>query len=256
MSPAPRSFSAPPVSRMVRESICEATCIATRASTHANRANLAEAFFRAVIARYEGTRLGRQELDAELIEDNPDALWLRGTIEGTRIMRAPELMRVVVAVDPPATSGPQADECGIVVAGIDEEGRAYVLDDRSMGGLTPLAWANRAGKAYRDHEADRIVAESNQGGEMVSTIMRQVMPTVPLRLVRATRGKRVRAEPVAALYERGLVSHVGSFARLEDQMCDFVPGAGKSPDRLDALVWALTDLMLDREAGKPKVRRL
>ncbi len=234
----------------------EETCIATRASTHANRANLAEAFFRAVIARYEGTRLGRQELDAELIEDNPDALWLRGTIEGTRIMRAPELMRVVVAVDPPATSGPQADECGIVVAGIDEEGRAYVLDDRSMGGLTPLAWANRAGKAYRDHEADRIVAESNQGGEMVSTIMRQVMPTVPLRLVRATRGKRVRAEPVAALYERGLVSHVGSFARLEDQMCDFVPGAGKSPDRLDALVWALTDLMLDREAGKPKVRRL
>lgn len=241
---------------ILRRLLKEETCIATRASTHANRANLAEAFFRAVIARYEGTRLGRQELDAELIEDNPDALWSRGMIEGARIMRAPELMRVVVAVDPPATSGPQADECGIVVAGVDAEGRGYVLDDRSMGGLTPLAWASRAGKAYRDHEADRIVAESNQGGEMVSAIMRQVLPTVPLRLVRATRGKRVRAEPVAALYERGLVSHVGSFARLEDQMCDFVPGTGKSPDRMDALVWALTDLMLDAQAGKPKVRRL
>nr|WP_246176740.1 terminase family protein [Parvibaculum sedimenti] len=240
---------------ILRRLMAEATCAVTRASTHANRANLAESFFRAVIARYEGTRLGRQELDAELIEDNPDALWSRGMIETHRMAMTPELVRVVVAVDPPATSGASADECGIVVAGVDGEGRAYVLDDRSMGGLTPLAWANRAAKAYRDHDADRIVAEVNQGGEMVSTIMRQVMPTAALRLVRATRGKRVRAEPVAALYERGLVSHVGSFAKLEDQMCDFT-GSGKSPDRLDALVWALTDLMLEGEAGKPKVRRL
>ncbi|HEX7777119.1 MAG TPA: ATP-binding protein, partial [Parvibaculum sp.] len=117
-------------------------------------------------------------------------------------------------------------------------------------------WANRAAKAFRDHEADRIVAEVNQGGERVAAIMRQVMPQAPLKLVRATRGKGARAEPVAALYERGLVSHVGSLARLEDQMCDFVPGMGKSPDRVDALVWALTDLMLDGESGAPKVRRL
>ncbi|WP_293551224.1 terminase family protein [Parvibaculum sp.] len=241
---------------ILKRLLADETCAVTRASTYANRANLADAFFRTVIARYEGTRLGRQELDAELIEDNPDALWSRETIDKTRVRKAPDLVRVVVAVDPPATSGPNADECGIVVAGIADDGRAYVLDDRSMGGLTPLTWASRAAKAFRDHEADRIIAEANQGGEMVSTIMRQVMPAAPLRLVRATRGKRVRAEPVAALYERGQVAHVGALARLEDQMCDFVPGTGKSPDRLDALVWALTDLVLDAEAGAPKVRRL
>jgi phage terminase large subunit-like protein len=241
---------------ILKRLLADETTVTTRASTYANRANLADAFFRSVIARYEGTRLGRQELDAELIEDNPDALWSRTAIDETRVRAAPELARIVVAVDPPATSGPQADECGIVVAGMAADGRAYVLDDRSMGGLTPLTWASRAAKAFRDHQADRIVAEVNQGGEMVSTIMRQVMPDAPLRLVRATRGKGLRAEPIAALYERGLVSHVGAMARLEDQMCDFVAGAGKSPDRVDALVWALTDLMLDGEAGAPKVRRL
>lgn len=241
---------------ILKRLMAEQTCVATRASTSANRANLAEAFFRSVIARYEGTRLGRQELDAELIEDNPDALWSRDVIDRTRLRSAPDLVRVVVAVDPPATSGANADECGIVVAGLDADGRGVVLDDRSMGGLTPLAWANRAAKAFRDHEADRIVAEANMGGEMVGAIMRQVMPQAPLRLVRATRGKLVRAEPVAALYERGLIAHVGAFAKLEDQMCDFVPGSGRSPDRLDALVWALTDLMLEAEAGAPKVRRL
>lgn len=241
---------------ILKRLLADEASVVTRASTYANRANLADAFFRSIITRYEGTRLGRQELDAELIEDNPDALWSREVIDATRVRVAPELVRIVVAVDPPATSGPNADECGIVVAGVDGEGRAYVLDDRSMGGLTPLTWASRAAKAYRDHDADRIVAESNQGGEMVSTIMRQVMPQASLRLVRATRGKWLRAEPVAALYERGQVAHVGAFARLEDQMCDFVPGASKSPDRLDALVWALTDLMLGKEGGAPKVRRL
>jgi phage terminase large subunit-like protein len=150
---------------ILKRLLADETCAVTRASTYANRANLADAFFRSVIARYEGTRLGRQELDAELIEDNPDALWSRGIIDAGRVRRAPELVRVVVAVDPPATSGPQADECGIVVAGVAADGRAYVLDDRSMGGLTPLTWASRAAKAFRDHEADRIVAEANQGGE-------------------------------------------------------------------------------------------
>ena len=241
---------------ILKRLLADETSVVTRASTYANRANLADAFFRSVITRYEGTRLGRQELDAELLEDNPDALWSRAMLDETRVTRVPELVRIVVAIDPPATSGPKADECGIVVAGVDGQGRGYVLDDRSMGGLTPLTWASRAAKAYRDFEADRIVAESNQGGEMVSTIMRQVMPEASLRLVRATRGKFLRAEPVAALYERGLVAHVGAFARLEDQMCDFVPGTVQSPDRLDALVWALTDLMLEAQAGAPKMRRL
>jgi phage terminase large subunit-like protein len=241
---------------ILKRLLADETTVVTRASTYENRANLADAFFRSVIARYEGTRLGRQELDAELIEDNPDALWSRAMIDAARVRVAPDLARVVVAVDPPATSGATADECGIVVAGVDAEGRAYVLDDRSMGGLTPLTWASRAAKAYRDFDADRIVAESNQGGEMVSTILRQVMPEAAVTLVHASRGKWTRAEPVAALYERGRVSHVGSLARLEDQMCDFVAGQGKSPDRVDALVWALTELMLGKGAGKPMVRRL
>ncbi|MEP1218365.1 MAG: terminase family protein [Parvibaculum sp.] len=241
---------------VLKRLIADRTTAVTRAATHANRANLADGFFRTVIARYEGTRLGRQELDAELIEDNPDALWSRETVERTRIAKAPaDLVRVVVGVDPPAAGGPRSDECGIVCAALGEDGQAYVLDDRSMGRLSPLAWAKRVAGCYRAHEADRIVAEANQGGDMVGTVMRQELPEAPIRLVRATRGKRVRAEPIAALYERGLVHHVGAFAKLEDQMCDWVPGA-KSPDRLDALVWALTELMLRGEAGEPKLRRL
>jgi phage terminase large subunit-like protein len=230
--------------------------VVTRASTHANRANLADGFFRAIISRYEGTRLGRQELEAELIEDNPDALWSRETVERARLTRAPgDFTRIVVGVDPPASGSAKADECGIVCVGLGANGHAYVLDDRSMGRLSPLAWAKRVAGCVRANGADRIVAEANQGGEMVESVMRQEMPNAAIRLVRATRGKRIRAEPIAALYERGLVHHVGAFAKLEDQMCDWVPGA-RSPDRLDALVWALTDLMLTGEAGEPKVRGL
>lgn len=230
--------------------------VVTRASTHANRANLADGFFRAIISRYEGTRLGRQELEAELIEDNPDALWSRETVERARLTRAPgDFTRIVVGVDPPASGSAKADECGIVCVGLGANGHAYVLDDRSMGRLSPLAWAKRVAGCVRANGADRIVAEANQGGEMVESVMRQEMPNAAIRLVRATRGKRIRAEPIAALYERGLVHHVGAFAKLEDQMCDWVLGA-RSPDRLDALVWALTDLMLTGEAGEPKVRGL
>ncbi|MAB13341.1 MAG: ATP-binding protein, partial [Parvibaculum sp.] len=230
---------------LVKRLMKDATTAVTKASTYANRANLADAFFRSVITRYEGTRLGRQELDAELIEDNPHALWNRALLEETRIAALPELTRIVVAVDPPVTSGPGSDECGIVVAGCDARGHGIVLDDRSLPRVSPLAWANRTAKAYRDHGADRIVAEANQGGDMVATVIRQVMPEAPVKLVRASRGKFTRAEPVAALYEQGRVHHVGHFAKLEDQMCDYVPGeARKSPDRMDALVWALTELML------------
>jgi phage terminase large subunit-like protein len=151
---------------VLKRLIADETTAVTRASTEANRANLADGFFRTVIARYEGTRLGRQELDAELIEDNPDALWSRETIDRGRIVKAPAgLVRVVVGVDPPATGGTKSDECGIVCAGVGEDGHAYVLDDRSMGRLSPLAWAKRVAGCYRAHEADRIVAEANMGGE-------------------------------------------------------------------------------------------
>jgi phage terminase large subunit-like protein len=240
---------------LVKRLLKDTTTAVTKASTYANRANLADAFFRSVIGRYEGTRLGRQELDAELIEDNPHALWNRALLEETRVAALPELARIVVAVDPPVTSGPGSDECGIVVAGCDARGHGIVLDDRSLPSVSPLAWANRTAKAYRDHGADRIVAEANQGGDLVSTVIRQVMPEAPVKLVRASRGKFTRAEPVAALYEQGRVHHVGHFAKLEDQMCDYVPGESrKSPDRMDALVWALTELMLTGEAGRPRMR--
>ncbi len=153
---------------LVKRLMKDETTAVTKASTYANRANLADAFFRSVITRYEGTRLGRQELDAELIEDNPHALWSRALLEETRIAALPELARIVVAVDPPVTSGPGSDECGIVVAGCDVRGHGIVLDDRSLPRVSPLAWANRTAKAYRDHGADRIVAEANQGGDAFS----------------------------------------------------------------------------------------
>ncbi len=231
----------------------------TRASTHANRANLANAFFDAVIHRYEGTHLGRQELDGELIEEIPGALWSREIIEQARVSIAPDLARIVIGVDPPVTSGPRADECGIVAAGVDGGGRGYVLADRSVQGLGPTGWASQAIKLMEELQADRLVAEVNQGGEMVRAVLEQIDKNLPLKLVRATRGKILRAEPIAALYERGRVVHVGAHPELEDQMCSFTGGGRgrantKSPDRLDALVWALTDLMLTGEGGEPRIR--
>ncbi len=212
---------------------------------------------RVTAAAFEGTALGRQELMGELVESRTGALWDRAAIEAARVRAAPPLARVVVAVDPPATSGAGADECGLVVAGVGEDGIAYVLEDASMGGLSPAGWAERAVRLYRAHEADRIVAEVNQGGEMVEAVIRMADPSVPVRPVRASRGKRVRAEPVAALYERGRVRHAGAFPMLEDQLCAFTGAPGEaSPDRLDALVWALTDLMLGPGPAMPSVRTL
>ena len=229
--------------------------VITRARTHDNRANLANAFFEAVINRYEGTHLGRQELDGELIEEIAGALWSREIIEHARVAAPPELVRIVIGVDPPVTSGPRADECGIVGVGLDAGGRGYVLADRSVQGLGPTGWASQAIILMEELQADRLVAEVNQGGEMVRSVLEQIDKNLPLRMVRATRGKMLRAEPVAALYERGRVVHVGSFPDLEDQMCSFIgTGKGKSPDRLDALVWALTDLMLTGEGGEPRIR--
>jgi predicted phage terminase large subunit-like protein len=218
--------------------------IVTRGRTIDNASNLAPSFVTGLMARYEGTRLGRQELEGEDLDDNPDALWQREGIDACRVREAPELARVVVAIDPAATSKDSSDETGIVVAGLGADGRGYVLADRS-GRFKPDAWARRAVEAFHEHRADRIVAEGNQGGEMVAHVLTTVEQGLPIRIVHATRGKLTRAEPIAALYEQGRVSHVGSLPQLEDQLCTWTPG-GSSPDRLDALVWALTELMLGR----------
>lgn len=218
--------------------------VVTRGSTRDNALNLAPSFLSGLMARYEGTRLGRQELDGEELDDNPDALWSREAIDGLRLREVPELARVVVAIDPATTATASSDETGIVIAGLGVDGRGYVLADRS-GRYKPDEWARRAVEAYHAHKADRIVAEGNQGGDMVTHVLRTAWPDAPVRIVHASRGKVARAEPVAALYEQGRVSHVGALPQLEDQMCSWTPGQA-SPDRMDALVWALTELMLGR----------
>ncbi|WP_455273450.1 DNA-packaging protein [Rhizobium herbae] len=229
-----------------------ATC---RIRTGDNAANLAPGFLSAMAGRYGGTRLGRQELDGEMIEDREDALWSRAGIEALKLRDTGPLGRIVVAVDPPAGMG-QGSCCGIIVAGLDRTGRGVVLADCSIEGASPAGWAGAVVRAYRRFDADRIVAEVNQGGDMVSAVLRGIDAKLPVTSVRASRGKWLRAEPVAALYEQGRVVHAGSFPALEDQMCDFgLDGlsSGRSPDRLDALVWALTALMLDG-GGEPRVR--
>ncbi|WP_210490931.1 DNA-packaging protein [Microvirga antarctica] len=230
----------------------------SRARTADNASNLAPVFLDTVVGRYQGSRLGRQELDGEMIEDRPDALWTREGLEIHRLDAAPPMARIVVAVDPPATSSRRADACGLVAAGLDEGGQAYVLADESARGLKPSEWAMKAIALYRRLKADALVVEVNQGGEMVTSVIREVDPSVPVTSVRATRGKYLRAEPVAVLYNQGRVHHVGALPDLEDELCDFGPGgltSGRSPDRLDALVWALTELML-RERLQPRIRTL
>jgi len=241
---------------LLKRFLADPTVAVSRARTSDNAENLAPAFLEAVVGRYAGTRLGRQELDGDIIEDRPDALWTRDMIEASRVDAAPPLMRIVVAVDPPASSSKRADACGIVAAGLDEGGTAYVLEDATAAGLKPPEWAARAVALYRRLQADALVVETNQGGEMATSVIREVDPSVPVTSVRATRGKYLRAEPVSVLYTQGRVRHVGALPELEDEMCDFGPGgltSGRSPDRMDALVWALTELML-RERKEPRVR--
>jgi phage terminase large subunit-like protein len=225
----------------------------TKATTWDNARYLAPAFISSLRQRYAGTRLGRQELDAEVIEDNDAALWRRDWIENTRVREAPPLVRVVVAVDPPASI--TGDECGIVTVGLAADGAAYVLGDCSSSGLTPASWAQRAADAYEDHRADSIVAEANQGGDMVKALLLEASPNTPVKLVRATRDKRTRAAPAAALYEQGRVHHLGAFPELEDQLCHY-DGQGDSPDRMDALVWALAELYPRTRRALPRVRSL
>lgn len=230
-----------------------------RCSTTANRANLAPSFVDEITRRYAGTALGRQELYGELIEDVSGSLWRRDWIDGGRINGRPETVsQIVVAVDPPVTATVNSDACGIIVAARGEDHRFYVLDDRSVQGREPTVWAQAAIAAKKDYDADRIVAEVNQGGDLVIAVLRQIEPLVVVRQVRASRGKWVRAEPVAALYAQGRVSHVGTHEALEDEMLAFGADGranGKSPDRLDALVWALTDLM-SPEPPRPALRML
>lgn len=243
---------------LLRRFLSDPAVAVSRVRTVDNAENLAPAFLETVIGRYGGTRLGRQELDGEIVEDRPDALWTRDGIELNRVDAAPPLMRIVVAVDPPASSSKRADACGIVAAGVDEGGTAYVLEDASASGLKPPEWAAKAVALYRRLQADALVVETNQGGEMATGVIREVDPSVPVASVRATRGKYLRAEPVSVLYAQGRVRHVGALPELEDELCDFGPGGlstGRSPDRMDALVWALTELML-RERREPRVRML
>ena len=230
--------------KFIRELLSLSTTVVTRGTTYENRANLAPAFLDAIVRRYEGTRLGRQELNAELLEDNPAALWQRAKIEELRVTRHPALVRVVVGIDPQVGDGEDGAETGIVVAGLGTDGHGYVLDDRSLR-ASPLAWATAAVTAYHAHQADRIVAEANQGGAMVESTIRTAERSAPVKLVHASRGKQTRAEPISALYEQGRCHHVGTFPQLEDSMCEWVPGDA-SPDRMDALVWALTELIPQR----------
>jgi phage terminase large subunit-like protein len=240
----------PRPTRLIKRLLADPSTVVTRMTTAENKRHLAGSFLSAVVARYRGTVLGRQELEGELIEDLPGALWTRGMF---RRDDGATRRRVVVAVDPPATSGAGADGCGIIVAARTDAG-VVVLEDLTLKPAAPVAWATRAVRAFRDYRADCIVAEVNQGGEMVRAVIAQVGTDAPVRTVHATRGKWVRAEPVAALYAQGRVTHAPGLTALEDEMCAFgVDGMseGHSPDRLDAAVWAITELMLRDE---PRVR--
>jgi predicted phage terminase large subunit-like protein len=233
--------------QLLKKLLADASTVTSRVRTIDNTANLAPGFVTQMMRRYGKTALGRQELEGEIIEQREGGLWRRDMIEPHRLQAAPELGRIVVAVDPPVTSNAGSDACGIVVAGLGLDGRAYVMADRTIRGREPAVWARAAVAAYRDYAADRIVAETNQGGDLVIGVIKQVDDSVPIRSVKASRGKWIRAEPVSTLYAEGRVLHVGEWPELEAQMYAFGADGlsqGKSPDRLDALVWAITDLML------------
>lgn len=240
----------PRPTKLIKRLLADPQTVTVRMTTEENKAQLAPQFLDAVVARYRGTVLGRQELEGELIEDRPDALWQRGMFREGR----PVDGRIVVAVDPPVTGTARSDACGIVVVGRSGEG-AVVLEDATLKGVAPLVWARRAVAAFHAHEADAVVVEVNQGGDLVKSLLAQVDSALPVIEVRATRGKWMRAEPVAALYGRGLVGHVPGLTALEDELCAFGPDGkadGHSPDRVDALVWALTELLL--KGFGPRVR--
>ena len=251
---------------IVKSILDNATTVTTRAKTEANAAHLARSFLEEVRARYGGTRLGRQELDGELLADLDGALWSGSMLDAALAQRFGKPNRIVVAVDPPVTGGAASDSCGIIVAGALTDGppgewRAKVIEDATVHRASPKVWAEAAVDAFHRHGADRLVAEVNQGGDLVEQVVRQVDPLVPFRAVRASRGKIARAEPVAALYEQGRVAHAEGLGMLEAQMGQMTAqgfrGLG-SPDRVDALVWALFDLMIEPAAHwrRPQVRTI
>lgn len=247
----------PLVKRLAEQAGSGSDVVISRGRTSDNAGNLPERFISAIASEFGGTQLARQEIDGELLEDIEGALWTRSLLENTRETGPmPERVRIVVAVDPPASS--DGDECGIIVAALGADGNGQVLADCSMGGASPALWAQRVAETAREWKADRVVAEANQGGAMVESVLRAADQALPIKLVHASRGKVARAEPVAALYAAGRVRHVGLFARLEDQLCGMLVGGtyagpGRSPDRADALVWALTELLLGRR-GLPSIR--
>lgn len=243
--------------KLLKDIIAREDTVISRGSTFDNRSNLAKAFLDQIVRRYQGTRLGRQELEGALLEDVPGALWERSRIDLLRVAKPPELTRIVVAVDPPISSEEGSDECGIIVAGKSAEDHAYILADLSKEQLTPNQWARRAVDAFHRYNGDCLVAEANQGGEMVKSVLRQEDSAISIKLVHASKGKAARAEPAAALYEQNRVHHCGSFHALEDQMCamtlDYDRGKQPSPDRMDALVWALAELMPSKAPREFKV---
>ena len=247
----------PRPTRLMRRVMALPGTVETRGRTRDNP-HLPESFVAAMEAEYGGTRLGRQELDGELIDEVAGALWTRGMIEACRGRKPRGVVRVVVGVDPPASA--EGDACGIVAVALDADGTGHVLADASVAGLSPEGWAQAVARCAARHRADKVVAEKNQGGDMVKSVLRAADVAMPVKLVHASRGKAARAEPVAALYEAGRVKHAGRFPQLEDELCGLAAGGsyegpGRSPDRADAMVWALTELMLGRRRGAG-VRRL
>ncbi len=241
---------------LIKELLADPLCETTRGTTYENKANLAKPFLTAIVKKFEGTRLGRQELNAEVLDDAPGALWKREKdIEAHRWFptplqpKLPDFTRVVVAIDPSVSSDSAEAETGIICAALGEDGLGYVLDDASLLKPTPEEWGREAVSQYNKLQADRVIGEVNNGGDLVESNVAAVSKRVAFKKVHASRGKQARAEPIASLYEQGRVRHVGTFALLEDQMCQWEPGVSLwSPNRVDALVWALTELMLGPEA--------
>lgn len=240
----------PKPTKLIRGLVKDSNTHLTKGTTYENKANLASAFFDFVLKKYEGTTLGRQELEAEVLEDIEGALWKMKTIEDNRVDKLPDLIRIVIPIDPAATSKSDSDETGIVPVGVDANGIGYVLDDLS-GIYTPNKWAGIAINQYNKYKADRIIGEANNGGDMIETIIRNIDSTVAYQKVWASRAKQTRAEPIAALYEQGKVKHYGNLSELEVEMTTWDATEGsKSPNRIDSLVWGLTHLML---TGKPLI---
>ena len=230
------------------------TTVLTKGTSYDNRENLNQQFFDSILSKYKNTRLGMQEIYAEILEESDNAMWKREWLDEGRLIDAPEdLERIVVAIDPAVTSKKTSDETGIIVAGKDSEGKFYVLQDSSAR-YTPSAWSEKAIMLFNQFQCDKIIAEVNNGGQLVEHTLRTQSENVPYKSVHASRGKRTRAEPIASLYEQGKVHHVGNFERLENQLCNWEANSGDpSPDRLDALVWALSELS---GSGNPSIRWL